>query len=109
MSVLRRLVLNSPGHPHEIAREPAHETRREPSVRRSTFDRNAEVWKRVQGMLARRIDTMERHVDEVTDAWGDLQGIDRHEWEARLRSYTFALEELRALAGELAASRSESP
>lgn len=109
MSVLRRLVLNSPGHPQEVAHGPSTETRREPPVRRSSFDRNAEVWKRVQGILARRIDTMEKNVEEVTDAWGDLQGIDRHEWEARLRSYTFALEELRSLAAELAASRSEIP
>lgn len=109
MSVLRRLVLNSPGHPQEVAHGPSTETRREPPVRRSSFDRNAEVWKRVQGILARRIDTMEKNVEEVTDAWGDLQGIDCHEWEARLRSYTFALEELRSLAAELAASRSEIP
>jgi hypothetical protein len=52
---------------------------------------------------------METHVEKVTDAWGDLQGIDRHEWQARLRSYMFALEELRSLAGELAASRREIP
>lgn len=109
MSVLRRLVLNSPGHPQESSRAPSTETRREPPVRRSSFDRNHEVWKRVQGIVARRIATMEKHVEEVTDAWGDLQGMDRQEWEARLRSYASALEELRSLAEELSASRSEIP
>lgn len=108
MSVLRRLVLNSPSLAQEQLSDRAVETRREAPVRR-TFDRNAEVWTRVQGIVARRIATMQEHVDEVTDAWGDQQGLERHEWQARLQSYTHALEELRALAEELQASRSEIP
>jgi hypothetical protein len=43
MSVLRRIVLNSPGHPQEVARETSPGARREPPVRRNSFDRNAEV------------------------------------------------------------------
>lgn len=110
MSVLRRIVLhNQASHAGQ-----AHVSLGEPErpialAAVPSSDRSATVWARVVDVLSRRIGAMEENIEKATDEWADLQGLDRAEWEVRMRSYAYALEELHALADALAASRSEIP
>ena len=104
MSVLRRVVLHShapvvlvePERPIAFAAVPVR-------------DRSETVWTRVLDVLNRRIAAMEEQIETATDEWADLQGLERAEWEVRMRSFAYALEELHALADTLEASRSEIP
>jgi hypothetical protein len=104
MSTLRRVIIHNAEHVDHDDREHALVVSPLPA-----FDAGAAVWRRVQGILQKRIATMEANVDKATDAWGAEQGLSRAEWEAKMRSYAFALEELHKLAEDIAASQSEIP
>jgi|LauGreDrversion4_2_1035121.scaffolds.fasta_scaffold1725218_1 hypothetical protein len=104
MSVLRRLVVHS--HAPLVLVEPERPIAFEATPVR---DRSETVWTRVLDVLNRRIGAMEENIEKATDEWADLQGIERGEWEVRMRSYAYALEELHALSDALEASRSEIP
>jgi hypothetical protein len=103
MSTLRRVVLST-----VESRDPAdHEF----SLVVSPLPQpsNAEVWRRVHGILRARIETMEGNIDRATDEWGAEQGLSRADWEMRMRNYAYALEELHKLAEDLIASHNEIP
>ena len=107
MSVLRRLVLHS-SNVSTILEEPETPGTR-PMPSSPVRGRSPDVWNRVLDVLNRRIAVMEENIEKATDDWADLQGMKRNEWEIRMRSYAYALEELHALADTLTASRNEIP
>lgn len=104
MSTLRRVVLSSVEPNDPADREFSLVVNPIPFV-----DPSDEVWRRVQGLLQRRIERMEANIDKATDEWGAEQGLSRADWEMRMRNYAYALEELHRLAEDLVASRSEVP
>jgi hypothetical protein len=104
MSTLRRVVLSTV--------EPKDHGDRDYSLAVNPLpfvDTSGEVWRRVHGLLQRRIKVMEANIDKATADWGAEQGLSRAEWEMRMRNYAYALEELHKLAEDFVSSRNEIP
>ncbi len=104
MNPLRRVIINGASSPSAVDAQRALEVPSSPP--RKTRD---EAWNRVLSLVGRRIARMEANLEKATDEWADLQRMERAEWEQRLRSYAYALEQLHELSEELIASRGEIP